>query len=60
MPGPLRLAQGTGVIDPAKIVGSAPEAAWVAGLLIITEATIAEPPQNQKPAAGMSGGGMGF
>jgi len=47
------------VIDPAKIVGSAPEAAWVAGLLIITEATIAELLADEKPSAGMPGGGMG-
>jgi chaperonin GroEL len=47
-----------GVIDPTKVVRTAlQDAASVAGLLITTEATIAELPED-KPAAPM-GGGMG-
>ncbi|MFN7173303.1 MAG: chaperonin GroEL [Thermaurantiacus tibetensis] len=47
-----------GVIDPTKVVRTAlQDAASVAGLLITTEATIAELPED-KPAAG-AGGGMG-
>ncbi|WP_448585534.1 chaperonin GroEL [Thermaurantiacus sp.] len=47
-----------GVIDPTKVVRTAlQDAASVAGLLITTEATIAEVPE-EKPAAG-AGGGMG-
>ena len=45
-----------GVIDPAKVVRTALEdAASVAGLLITTEAMIAERPADKAPA----GGGMG-
>ena len=48
-----------GVIDPAKVVRTALEdAASVAGLLITTEAMIAEKPEPKAPAGGM-GGGMG-
>ena len=48
-----------GVIDPAKVVRTALEdAASVAGLLITTEAMIAERPE-PKAAAGGMGGGMG-
>ena len=49
-----------GVIDPTKVVRTAlQDAASVAGLLITTEATIAEVPED-KPAAPMGGmGGMG-
>src|SRR5574338_515686 len=48
-----------GVIDPTKVVRAAlQDAASVAGLLITTEATIAEVPED-KPAAAMAGGGMG-
>ena len=48
-----------GVIDPAKVVRTALEdAASVAGLLITTEAMIAEKPE-PKGAAGGMGGGMG-
>ncbi|PAU96375.1 chaperonin GroEL [Paracoccus salipaludis] len=48
-----------GVIDPAKVVRTALEdAASVAGLLITTEAMIAEKPE-PKAAAGGMGGGMG-
>ncbi len=46
-----------GVIDPAKVVRTALEdAASVAGLLITTEAMIADKPE--KPGAGGGGGGM--
>ncbi|WP_374293672.1 TCP-1/cpn60 chaperonin family protein, partial [Sphingomonas sp.] len=50
-----------GVIDPTKVVRTALQnAASVAGLLITTEATVSELPED-KPAmpAGMPGGGMG-
>jgi len=48
-----------GVIDPAKVVRTALEdAASVAGLLITTEAMIAEKPE-PKAAGGGMGGGMG-
>ncbi len=48
-----------GVIDPTKVVRTALQnAASVAGLLITTEATIAELPED-KPAMPMGGGGMG-
>ena len=46
-----------GVIDPAKVVRTALEdAASVAGLLITTEAMVADKPE--KPGAGAAGGGM--
>jgi len=46
-----------GVIDPAKVVRTAlQDAASVAGLLITTEAMVAEKPQ--KEGAGGAGGGM--
>ncbi|MDF3856660.1 chaperonin GroEL [Paracoccus sp. P2] len=50
-----------GVIDPAKVVRTALEdAASVAGLLITTEAMIAEKPEPKAPAGGMPDmGGMG-
>jgi len=48
-----------GVIDPTKVVRTALQnAASVAGLLITTEATIAELPED-KAAPAMPGGGMG-
>ena len=49
-----------GVIDPAKVVRTALEdAASVAGLLITTEAMVAERPKEDKAPAGMGGmGGM--
>ncbi len=48
-----------GVIDPTKVVRSAlQDAASVAGLLITTEAAIAEIP-GEAPAMPMGGGGMG-
>jgi chaperonin GroEL len=53
-----------GVIDPAKVVRTALEdAASVAGLLITTEAMVAEKPKEEKASAGMPGGmggGMDF
>ncbi|MRX51777.1 chaperonin GroEL [Paracoccus sp. S-4012] len=49
-----------GVIDPAKVVRTALEdAASVAGLLITTEAMIAEKPEPKGAAGGGMGGGMG-
>ncbi len=49
-----------GVIDPAKVVRTALEdAASVAGLLITTEAMIADKPEPKAAPAGMPGGGMG-
>jgi chaperonin GroEL len=46
-----------GVIDPAKVVRSALQnAASVAGLLLTTEALVAEKPKDEKPAAGAGGG----
>src|SRR3954462_7270629 len=51
-----------GVIDPAKVVRTAPQdASSVAGLLITTEAMVAEKPKKESPmpAGGPGGGGMG-
>ncbi|MFZ1988510.1 MAG: chaperonin GroEL, partial [Alphaproteobacteria bacterium] len=50
-----------GIIDPTKVVRTAlQDAASVAGLLITTEAMIAEAPKRDKPSApSMPGGGMG-
>jgi chaperonin GroEL len=51
-----------GVIDPTKVVRTAlQDAASVAGLMITTEAAIAEAPKKNTGAAGggMPGGGMG-
>jgi chaperonin GroEL len=49
-----------GVIDPAKVVRTAlQDAASVAGLLITTEAMIAEKPEPKGQAGGGMGGGMG-
>jgi len=50
-----------GIIDPTKVVRAALQgAASVAGLLITTEAMVAELPSKNGSPAGMSGGGMGF
>ncbi len=51
-----------GIIDPTKVVRAALQrAASVAGLLITTEAMVAELPNKDAAAPGMgSGGGMGF
>ena len=51
-----------GIIDPTKVVRTAlQDAASVAGLLITTEAMVAEKPKKDEPAmpGGMPGGGMG-
>ena len=49
-----------GVIDPAKVVRTAlQDAASVAGLLITTEAMVAELPKKKAPAMPHGGGGMG-
>ncbi|MGO9742932.1 MAG: chaperonin GroEL [Roseiarcus sp.] len=49
---------GAGILDPAKVVRIAlQDAASVAGLMITTEAMIAERPRKDAPA--MPGGGMG-
>jgi chaperonin GroEL len=54
-----------GIIDPAKVVRRAlQDAASVAGLLVTTEAMVAEVPKDKTPPAmpggGMPGGGMDF
>jgi chaperonin GroEL len=47
-----------GIIDPTKVVRTAlQDAASVAGLLITTEAMVAEKPEKKAPAAPMPGGG---
>ena len=50
-----------GIIDPTKVVRTAlQDAASIAGLLITTEAMVAEVPKKQSPAMpGGPGGGMG-
>jgi chaperonin GroEL len=49
-----------GIIDPTKVVRAALQnAASIAGLLITTEAMVAERPKKEAAAAGMPGGGMG-
>ena len=49
-----------GIIDPTKVVRAALQnAASVAGLLITTEAMVAELPKKQGPAMPPGGGGMG-
>ncbi|WFU51731.1 chaperonin GroEL [Sinorhizobium terangae] len=50
-----------GVIDPAKVVRTAlQDAASIAGLLVTTEAMIAEKPKKDAPPAMPPGGGMDF
>jgi chaperonin GroEL len=50
-----------GIIDPTKVVRAALQgAASVAGLLITTEAMVAEVPKKQAAAPAMPGGGMDF
>jgi chaperonin GroEL len=50
----------SGVIDPTKVTRTALEnAASVASLLLTTEATIVEKPEEKKSAPPMPGGGMG-
>jgi chaperonin GroEL len=49
------------VIDPAKVVRTAlQDAASIAGLLVTTEAMIAEKPKKEAPPAMPPGGGMDF
>ena len=49
-----------GIVDPAKVVRTAlQDAASVAGLLITTEAMVAELPKKEAPPAMPGGGGMG-
>jgi len=48
-----------GIVDPAKVTRSALEnAASIAGMLLTTEALVAERPEKEKPPAGPPGGGM--
>jgi chaperonin GroEL len=50
-----------GIIDPAKVVRAAlQDAASVAGLLVTTEAMVAEAPKKQSPMPPMPGGGGGM
>jgi chaperonin GroEL len=50
----------TGIIDPTKVVRTAlQDAASVAGLLVTTEAMVAEKPEKKAPPAMPPGGGMG-
>ena len=52
---------GMGVIDPTKVVRTAlQDAASVAGLLITTEAMVAEAPKKDAAMPAMPGGGMDF
>src|SRR5690606_1429106 len=49
-----------GIVDPTKVVRTAlQDAASVAGLLVTTEAMIAEAPKKEAPMPAMPGGGMG-
>ncbi len=49
-----------GIIDPTKVVRTAlQDAASVAGLLVTTEAMIAEKPEKRAPQSAPPGGGMG-
>ncbi|MBV9075963.1 MAG: chaperonin GroEL [Methylobacteriaceae bacterium] len=49
-----------GIVDPAKVVRAAlQDAASVAGLLVTTEAMVAEAPKKDAPPAMPGGGGMG-
>ena len=50
-----------GIIDPAKVVRTAlQDAASIAGLLVTTEAIVAESPKKDAASSGMpAGGGMG-
>jgi chaperonin GroEL len=49
-----------GIIDPAKVVRTAlQDASSVAGLLVTTEAMVAEAPKKEAPPAMPGGGGMG-
>ena len=49
------------MIDPAKVVRTAlQDAASVAGLLVTTEAMVAEKPKKEAPVPAMPAGGMDF
>ena len=49
-----------GIIDPAKVVRVAlQDAASIAGLLVTTEAMVADRPKNDSGSSAMPGGGMG-
>ncbi|ACL55705.1 chaperonin GroEL [Methylobacterium nodulans] len=49
-----------GIVDPAKVVRTAlQDAASVAGLLVTTEAMVADAPKKEAPPAMPGGGGMG-
>jgi chaperonin GroEL len=49
-----------GIIDPTKVVRTAlQDAASIAGLLVTTEAMVAEMPKKESAGGGMPGGGMG-
>ncbi len=49
-----------GIVDPAKVTRSALQnAASIAGLILSTEALVAERPEKASPAPGGGGGGMG-
>jgi chaperonin GroEL len=49
-----------GIVDPAKVVRTAlQDAASVAGLLVTTEAMVADAPKRESGAPAMPGGGMG-
>jgi chaperonin GroEL len=51
---------GKGIVDPAKVVRAAlQDAASVAGLLVTTEAMVAELPKEKPAMPAMPGGGMG-
>ena len=50
----------SGIIDPTKVVRTAlQDAASVAGLLVTTEAMVAEKPEKKQPIGAPPGGGMG-
>jgi chaperonin GroEL len=53
---------GKGIIDPTKVVRTAlQDAASIAGLLITTEAMVAEKPKKEAPTPAMPpGGGMDY
>jgi len=49
-----------GILDPTKVTRTALQnAASIAGLMITTEAMVAELPKKEEPAMGGGGGGMG-
>jgi chaperonin GroEL len=49
-----------GVVDPTKVArGALQNGASVAGLILTTDAMVAEAPKEEKPAAGHGHGGMG-